>query len=404
MNNKLSKAVGVFLVLALFLNPIYAEDEENAQVIEIPESIVVDNDIISTGEVLEFPERPIEIPFEDSNISTPPITPPQDHLIDGVIDFPGEIEEIPIVSESTISIRLDKTKIITKENSITLTGRIRSERTDVRVKYKIRGTDAEGDCNVLYDPETIPIADIDPAIELKQATLTCVLDIAEQDTKEYIVSIIAVDSSSNTATKEVDLTIDRIPPIVTVNDLSTRDRSPILSGTLDDLTAVDFRLTIDGKEYAPEVTDGVWEIQLETLAAGKYAVEFYAKDEAENIARENFAEKVDIRRGGGTRIVAETPTETVTPGPAPETPAAQPVVTQPTVVNVPTTPTTPATGRTPAQTAPTTGNIPVANPSSTSGSTGFLGLPTGASTSLAIIVGALLVVGTLGYFLFFAKK
>ena len=193
-----------------------------------------------------------------------------------------------------------------------------------------------------------------------------------------------------------------------IDSISTRDRSPILTGAIDDLTEITtFKLTINGTNYQPEIKDdGTWEIQLEELPRGTQNIEIYAKDEATNTTTRTEEDAITIRGGGGTRIVAEPqgPTETITPAPAPETPAAQPVVTQPTVVNVPTTPTTPATGRTPAQTAPTTGNIPVANPSSTSGSTGFLGLPTGASTSLAIIVGALLVVGALGYFLFFAKK
>jgi LPXTG-motif cell wall-anchored protein len=116
----------------------------------------------------------------------------------------------------------------------------------------------------------------------------------------------------------------------------------------------------------------------------------------------------DIRRGGGTRIVAETPAPTVqanAPAPAPVGPI---VVTQPTpVVNTPTTPTTPTTGgtptTTPTETTPITGNVTAVNPTGTSGATGFLGLPSTSAGTMGMIVGALLVIGAIGYFFFFRK-
>ena len=391
MNSKLKIMLSVFALFALFLKPIYAIEETE---MGFPDDLDTNN----TTEVPETPDGPIII---------------------GVIEIPIDpidVERLPP------SISVNQSKIITNKNDIRIEGRL--EELGVNVKYEIPETGDHGNCLVNISADTIELASfsavdiigIGPIDDTDSETtdphnrisFVCNIDISELEDEEYTVDIIAKNDSEITTTKDVKLVVDRTAPEVIIDSISTRDRTPILTGAVDDLTEViAFKLAINGINYQPEIKDdGTWEIQLEELPRGTQNIEIYAKDEATNTTTRTEEDAITIRGGGGTRIVAEPqgPTETITPAPAPETPAAQPVVTQPTVVNVPTTPTTPATGRTPAQTAPTTGNIPVANPSSTSGSTGFLGLPTGASTSLAIIVGALLVVGALGYFLFFAKK
>lgn len=222
---------------------------------------------------------------------------------------------------------------------------------------------------------------------------------------EYLLSVRLKDNYGNSILKTQKIIIDMTNPIVEMDSLSTTNRNPTITGKVIDKNATEVSVVINNNTYKAAISGENWSVEVsDTLPLGNQEVKVIAKDEADN--SNEISDSINIySTGGGTRIVAETPTETVTPGPAPETPAAQPVVTEPTITNTPTTPTTPATGGTPVTTpAPTTGNIAAANPAETSGSTGFLGLPTGASTSLAIIVGALLVVGALGYFLFFAKK
>lgn len=392
MNSKLKIMLCVFALFALFLQPVYA----------IPE------DIIAIG--IDVPEVP-----EDTNTTEITDDPTIIDVIEVPID-PIDVERLPP------SISVNQSNIITKEDNIRINGSL--EELGVSVKYEILDTENRGNCLVNISAETIDLAsfsaadiigigpiddiDVDPIDPpISRISFVCNINISELDDKRYDLKIIARNDSENTTTKDVKLVVDRTSPEVVIDSISTRDRSPILTGAIDDLTEITtFKLTINGTNYQPEIKDdGTWEIQLETLSRGAYAVEIYAKDQVTNTTNRTEEDAITIRGGGGTRIVPETPTETVTPGPAPETPAAQPVVTEPTITNTPTTPTTPTTGGTPVTTpAPTTGNVAAVNPAETSGSTGFLGLPTGASTSLAIIVGALLVVGALGYFLFFAKK
>jgi len=410
MNSKIKMLLGVFFVFAL-LSPIYA--------IETPtdvEAISVDDELIEYR------------PEDDTNTSTGPDLPHGDIEMPGILPDKPHVIVDPIIRPELI---LNQTEIITKDNYILLTGSLKD--LGVTVKYKIWGTTKTGNCRVQLTADTIeeapeivtfsaiddqpsaispieedPIRPILPIVA-ERITFTCDLNVSDIEGK-YKVDVIAENTERLTTTKKVDLIVDRTAPAVDIDSISTRDRTPVLTGTIEDLIDIrKFKLTVNDVIYEPTINDDrTWEIQLETLPRGTHNVEVYTSDRLSNADTKTEEEKITIRTGGGTRIVAEptnTPTETVTPAPAPETPAAQPVVTEPTITNTPTTPTTPTTGGTPITTpAPTTGNVAAVNPAETSGSTGFLGLPTGASTSIALVIGALLVVGALGYFLFFAKK
>lgn len=233
----------------------------------------------------------------------------------------------------------------------------------------------------------------------------------KEDSKEYILKIKAFDAAGNITEKDINLTIDRKAPIVIVDSISTPTREPMLTGKVEDLTDItEFKITVNDKDYVVNSIDpnGNWSVQLDRLPRGTHTVWFSATDELGNKKEDKVDAITIIRRsGGGRRVTGTTTTPTVNPTPTPVTPAPQPVVTTPTVVNTPTqpvvtTPTTP-TPATPTETAPTTGNVAVANPEKTSGTTGFLGLSENASTGIALLIGALLVIGALGYFLFFAR-
>ncbi len=102
--------------------------------------------------------------------------------------------------------------------------------------------------------------------------------------------------------------------------------------------------------------------------------------------------------GGGTRVtVIPTPEPIVTVVTAEMPPDT--IISPPIVTTMP-----PAVIIEPTPTDTTTPALTETAPAATAGATGFLGLPGGAASTTALIVVALLILGTAGYFLFFKKK
>lgn len=457
MNSKIKMVLGVLLVFAL-LSPIYA--------IETPIDILPHDPIVDPEDgtddnesdlvdKIEFP-RLGDFPDSPGSIVGKPIVGPEDGTDDNESDLPDKIKfpESPgLIVEKPDKITVDpilvgpeitvyNQKIITKENSIEVKGSLKE--AGLNVTYNIPETNKSGSCRVEYSTGTIDVAPdlrspqikfsaiddnpsiispiekdprppvidpISPVITTK-ITFDCNIDVPNIE-GEYKVNVVAKKSARYRKTEKIDLIVDRTAPEVTVDSISTRDRNPILTGTArDNLTDIKaLTITINGVNYQPEADeDGTWEVQLDTLPRGTHNVKIYAKDEAKNTYIDETENGAIVIRsaGGGTRIVAETPAPTVqanAPAPAPVGPI---VVTQPTpVVNTPTTPTTPTTGgtptTTPTETTPITGNVTAVNPTGTSGATGFLGLPSTSAGTMGMIVGALLVIGAIGYFFFFRK-
>lgn len=217
--------------------------------------------------------------------------------------------------------------------------------------------------------------------------------------------------------ESIKTTIDTKSPDVIVYPLTTTDTNPVLKGNIkDNLTGVDsFVITVGGKNYNVTETDidsdGNWSVQLNNLTVGNHQVTYVATDKAGNETRETVdAVTRNATYATGTRVYSTTTitTEPVSPAPLPVIPVEQTVVTEPTVVNVPAPTPTPTTGttvtETPSELSPITGNVAAANPEESSSTTGFLGLSSGVSKSVAITIGVLLVIGTIGYFVLFYKK
>ncbi|WP_227367826.1 Ig-like domain-containing protein [Halomonas sp. M20] len=107
--------------------------------------------------------------------------------------------------------------------------------------------------------------------------------LAEND---YEVSVAATDAAGNTAINTGTLVIDLTAPSVTFEDLDTNDRTPALSGTVNDPTAT-VSIFIDGNEYtAINNGDGSWTLGDNSVAPaldeGDHEVSVTATDAAGN--------------------------------------------------------------------------------------------------------------------------
>jgi len=84
------------------------------------------------------------------------------------------------------------------------------------------------------------------------------------------------DAAGNYRHAEINVVVDNVPPVVTVNTLTTTDTTPALSGTVDDATAT-VTVTVGGNTYtATNNGDGTWTLADNTvspaLAVGTYDV------------------------------------------------------------------------------------------------------------------------------------
>ncbi|MCH7337953.1 Ig-like domain-containing protein, partial [Acinetobacter sp. NIPH 2699] len=90
------------------------------------------------------------------------------------------------------------------------------------------------------------------------------------------------DNSSDPATAVVDA----VAPVVSLDDLSTNDQTPALTGTIDDPLAT-IVVTVDGVDYpATNNGNGTWTLaddEVAELADGDYEVTVTATDPAGNV-------------------------------------------------------------------------------------------------------------------------
>ncbi|ENK3109795.1 Ig-like domain repeat protein, partial [Vibrio alginolyticus] len=98
------------------------------------------------------------------------------------------------------------------------------------------------------------------------------------------VTATASDEAGNESAPAT-VVVDGVAPIVTVNDATTNDATPTLTGSVDDATA-SVTVTVDGADYpATNNGDGTWTLADDTLASladNSYTVTVTATDEAGN--------------------------------------------------------------------------------------------------------------------------
>ncbi|MDS1791865.1 beta strand repeat-containing protein, partial [Vibrio parahaemolyticus] len=96
------------------------------------------------------------------------------------------------------------------------------------------------------------------------------------------VTATASDEAGNESAP-APVVVDGVAPIVTVNDATTNDATPTLTGSVDDATA-SVTVTVDGADYpATNNGDGTWTLADDTLASladNSYTVTVTATDEA----------------------------------------------------------------------------------------------------------------------------
>ncbi len=132
----------------------------------------------------------------------------------------------------------------------------------------------------------------------------------------YDVEVLALNGLSwgvDTTTDE--LTIDTINPIVTINDLTTPDDTPELTGTIDQ-PGTDIIVTVDGKDYDEDdgVTnngDGTWTLPDDKIdpaltRGNTYEVTVTATDEAGNVGTDTTEKELTIQNQSITVDVLET--------------------------------------------------------------------------------------------------
>jgi|GEM_PF-7053873 len=102
----------------------------------------------------------------------------------------------------------------------------------------------------------------------------------------YTITLYGEDAAGNTASDAVTVTVDNTAPVVTVDNLSTTDTTPTITGTVDDTTAT-VTLSIDGGApvSATNNGDGTWSYAVTSaLAVGIHAVAVNAQDAVGNNA------------------------------------------------------------------------------------------------------------------------
>ncbi|NDW21292.1 BapA/Bap/LapF family large adhesin [Alteromonas hispanica] len=140
------------------------------------------------------------------------------------------------------------------------------------------------------DPNAVVVVTIDgndyTATNNGDGTWTLVDDaVATLAEGTYTVTVAATDAAGNTVTNTGTVVIDTTAPTVAINDLTTNDTTPELTGTVNDPNAV-VVVTIDGNDYtATNNGDGTWTLAddvVATLAEGSYPTSVTATDAAGN--------------------------------------------------------------------------------------------------------------------------
>lgn len=101
------------------------------------------------------------------------------------------------------------------------------------------------------------------------------------------ITVVFEDPHGNSSQIQQILVIDTTVPVVVLNDVTTDEASPTLTGTCDDPTAL-IELTINSVTYSTSnITAGSWSIPVTaTLAEGVYPVTVTATDPAGNVGQD----------------------------------------------------------------------------------------------------------------------
>lgn len=78
----------------------------------------------------------------------------------------------------------------------------------------------------------------------------------------YTVSASVSDVAGNIGTNSGTLIVDNIPPTITVNSLTTNNRTPIITGNTNAPNGSTVSLTIDGKDFTGTVSSGTWSVSV----------------------------------------------------------------------------------------------------------------------------------------------
>ena len=127
-----------------------------------------------------------------------------------------------------------------------------------------------------------------------------------------VVSATATDAAGNVSAPASD-TVDAVAPVVAINDLTTNDTTPALTGTVDDDTAT-VVVTINGNDYtATNNENGTWTLADDAVAAlaeGTYTATVTATDPDGNVGSNSGTIVIDttppaiptVDAGNGTEI------------------------------------------------------------------------------------------------------
>ncbi|KHT44528.1 hypothetical protein RJ41_16790 [Alteromonas marina] len=264
-----------------------------------------------------------------TNDATPELT--------GTVDDPSAIVVVTIDG-------VDYTATNNGDGSWTLPGDAVATLADGSYTATVTATDADGNVGsnsgtVVIDttPPAIPTVDAGNGTEITgtaEAGATVNVDVDGDGTPDFtviadgdgnwsvtpdtpladgvVVTATATDEAGNTSGPASD-TVDAVAPVVTINDVTTNDTTPALTGTVDDPTAT-VVVTIDGVDYtATNNGDGTWTLADDAVAAlaeGSYTATVTATDPEGNVGTNTGTVVIDttapatptVEAGNGTEI------------------------------------------------------------------------------------------------------
>jgi large repetitive protein len=151
-----------------------------------------------------------------------------------------------------------------------------------------------GTSDLIGGTVTVTINDIEyTAIVAEDGTWS--VDVtAALDEGEYEITASITDAAGNTTTETGTLTIDTTAPALTVNDLTTKDTTPTITGT-SDLIGGTVTVTINDIEYTAIVAeDGTWSVDVTAaLDEGEYEITASITDAAGNTTTETGTLTID---------------------------------------------------------------------------------------------------------------